>query len=96
MAFDKNYLVKIAGQGTSGIQLWSYKTQDAAATVDTSGYFSAGLGIRKGDIIFRTTVTNLGASNEAVSTAGMHVILTASSSTVDATDTTALTVTNTD
>ena len=96
MAFVDKYMTCIGDIGTTKPNIWVYKTDDAAATVDTSGYFPVGYGLKIGDLIYRVTVTNLGLSTEALSTAGWHVVVTASSSAVDVSDTTALTVTNTD
>lgn len=96
MAFLARNLIKIAGESTEGIQIWSYKTDDAAAAVDSAGYFPVGYGLRMGDIIFRTTVTNLNLSNEALSTAGVHIVKDVSATAIDVTDTTAYTVTDTD
>ena len=96
MAFNDKYLTCIGDIGTTKPNIWVYKTDDAAATVDTSGYCPVGYGFKVGDVILRVTVTNLGLSNEAGSTAGWHLVVTASSTAVDVADTTALTVTNTD
>jgi hypothetical protein len=96
MAFNARYLNKLAGDTPESIQLWSYKTENAAAELDTASYFPVGYGLRAGDIVFRYTVTNLGASNEALSTHGVHVVKDVSSTAVDVTDTTAWTVTDTD
>lgn len=74
MAFTRENLQLIGGNG-NGPRIWSYKTDDAAGTVDGAGYFnSAGDVLGLNDIIFRTTVTNLNASNEAFSTGGIHVV----------------------
>ena len=57
--------------------VWAYKTDDAHAVVDGSGYFDtmyANLSI--GDVIWVTVVTNLGASTEAVATYGHHLVAT--------------------
>lgn len=78
--------------GAPGIH--AYRTQDAAATVDTSGYFNpvAEL-LQVGDLVYRVTVNSAGV----VQTAGWHVVMTKSAAgVVDVSDTTALTVTNTD
>jgi hypothetical protein len=74
-------------------QVFSYRTDDAAAAVDTAGYFAS---IRQlleiGDMIYRVTINGSGV----VQTAGLHVVMTKSATTVDVADTLALTVTNTD
>lgn len=95
MPFVADNFVTVGGQMKAGNapQIFSYQTTDAAATVDTSGYFNAVASILKpGDIIFRTTF-----SAGAPSTAGMHLVMSVSAAgVVDVADTTALTVTNTD
>ena len=95
MAFSSTGFQPIGGQSKAGNapQVWSYTTTDAAATVDTSGYFNSVASLLKvGDIIFRVTT-----SSGAVSTAGQHVVMSVSAAgVVDVADTTALTVTNTD
>jgi len=104
MAFTPRTFQPIGGQsfrGGSGLgasspgapQIFSYRTEDTAATVDTAGYFNAVRQLLEiGDIIFRTTVNSSGV----VQTVGMHVVMTKSSTAVDVADTLALTVTNTD
>lgn len=73
-------------------QIWAYTTDDAAATVDTTGYFNSVASLMKvGDLIYRVTL-----SSGSVSTAGWHVVLSNTGSVVDVSDTTALTVTDTD
>lgn len=95
MAFSSTGFQPIGGQSKAGNspQIWSYTTTDAAATVDTSGYFNSVASLLKvGDIIFRVTT-----SGSSVSTAGQHVVMSISAAgVVDVSDTTALTVTNTD
>lgn len=95
MAFSMTGLNAIGGQSKAGNapQMWSYTTTDAAATVDTSGYFNSVASVLKvGDLIWRVTT-----SSGAVSTAGWHVVMTISAAgVVDTSDTTAATVTNTD
>ncbi|NDB57819.1 hypothetical protein EB001_05180 [bacterium] len=95
MAFSSTGLQPIGGQSKAGNapQMWSYTTTDAAATVDTSGYFNSVASLLKvGDLIYRVTT-----SSGAVSTAGLHIVMTISAAgVVDTSDATALTVTNTD
>ena len=72
--------------------MWSYVTEDTPATVDTSGYFNAASSLlRPGDVILRVT-----AAAGAPSTAVFHLVLTNAAGVVDVSDTTALTVTDTD
>lgn len=100
MAFDGRYLKLLVSGGPDHPNIWSYKTADAAATVDTANYFSSALdqGMRIYDLILRTTVSNLGASNEAYSTQGFHVVNAASVSagTIDVADAVALSGSDTD
>ena len=75
-------------------RLWMYRTADAAATVDTSGYFNDAARILSvGDWILRTTINASGVPQ----TNGIHVVQTISAAgVVDVTDALALTATNTD
>lgn len=74
MALNRENLVLVGGGGVAP-RIWSYKTDDAATAVDAANYFAlAGDLLRLNDIIFRTTVTNLGLSNEAWSSTGIHVV----------------------
>lgn len=94
MAYSATGLVPIGGQSKAGNapQVWAYTTEDAAATVDTSGYFNGAASLMKvGDLIYRVTT-----SSGSVSTAGWHVVISNTGSVVNVSDTTALTVTNTD
>lgn len=105
MAFSALNFQPIGGQAKRGIGvagapcMWSYKTADTHATVDTAGYFQSIRDILNiGDVILVVVVTNLGASNEALATAGWHVVKDkpALPGSIDVTDVTALTVTDTD
>lgn len=94
MAFTKASFAPIGGQATRGRapQIFAYKTTDAAADVDTSGYFNGVANIVEvGDVILRLTL-----SGSAVSTTGWHVVVSNTGGVVDVSDTTALTVTDTD
>lgn len=94
MAFSATAFQPIGGQSKAGNapQMWSYTTTDSAATMDTSGYFNTVASLVKiGDLIF-AVVTSSGA----VSTAGLHVVMTNTGTVVNVSDVTALTVTNTD
>lgn len=84
----RKHLVKIGGGVGNAPTMWSYKTSDTLATVDGAGYFNdAGDVLKLGDWIFTTVVTNLDASNEAFSAAGIAVVnsrsLSAGAYTVD-------------
>lgn len=98
MPFIRTRLACIGNDGNSDApRLWAFKTDDAAAVVDTAGYFAAARQVLKvGDVILRVTVTNLGLSNEAVATYGFHIVMTVSSTSVDVADALVGTVTNTD
>jgi hypothetical protein len=105
MPFIRRNLSPIGGQSTP-IQngsaetvpgcpaIWSYRTADAAATVDTAGYFNEMANVLKvGDLIYRLTIDGTGA----VTAAGFHVVLSVSAAgVVNVSDTLALTITNTD
>lgn len=71
-------------------RLWVYKSEDASTVVDAAGYFTNGwdLGMRAGDLLIQvdtdTSATTLMYCNAA------------SSSSVDFTDGTAITATDTD
>lgn len=100
MAFKKANFATF-GSGKRGIggapAMHSYKTDDTHATVDTAGYFNP---IRTllsiGDIIWVVVVTNLDASNEALSTYGSHIVIDKSATAVDVTNVTVGTVTDSD
>jgi hypothetical protein len=99
MAFILKNLSPVGATASKGPVpgIWSYKTDDAHATVDTAGYFnnaSTLLGI--GDILWVVVVTNLGAPNEAVATYGHHIVLSNAAGVVDVSDVTVGTVTDSD
>lgn len=100
MAFSTAGLNLVSGsKAGNSPQIWSYTTEDTAATVDTTGYFDNGTttntGMRNlmkiGDMIYRVTT-----SSGSVSTAGLHVVLSNASGIIDVSDATALTVTDAD
>lgn len=102
MPFELSGLTAMTHQAKRGqaSTLWSYWTLDAAATVDTAGYFNAAANtFTVGDIIERTSwTTAIGAQNGGtISTQGRHIVNSISAAgIVDVTDTTASTVTDTD
>lgn len=98
MAFLKANLAQAGNSGNSNApRLWTYKTADTHATVDSANYFlAAGDKLKVGDIIHVVVVTNLGAANEAVSTYGTHIVNAASLTAVDVSDVTVNVVTDTD
>lgn len=94
MAFDVTGFNVIGGQSKRGRgpQMFSYKTEDTAATVDTAGYFNDVLNLLEiGDVILRVTT-----SSGALSTVGHHVVVNKSTTAVDVTNTQALTVSDSD
>ena len=98
MALNKQYLALVGPDGNSEAgRLWRYKTEDALAVVDGAGYFNGVADLLAvADSIHVTVVTNIGASNEAVSDAGQVVVLSNDGTIVDTSDETAITVTDTD
>jgi len=105
MAFVRDRLQKIGGTSNgylgAGFSVWSYKTDDAVGTVDGAGYFSEAADLLKiNDLIIRATVTNIGASNEAWSTGGFHVVsassISAGTHTIDVNNVLALTTIDSD
>lgn len=91
--------VRGAGEASPGApQMFTYATQDAAAAVDTSGYFNeVGALLVPGDTIRRTTINASGVPQ----TVGDHVVMTVTQAangafTVDTSDATAIALTNTD
>jgi hypothetical protein len=101
MAYSAAGLSKVAELGVNGGTLWYYCTLDAAATVDTSGYFTGDAVnmLRVADLILRVTpATGTVAVPLSITTGGIgwHVVMTNDGTTVDVSDTTAIAVTNTD
>lgn len=95
MPFIRKNFQPAAGTAVGGQApaIHTYQTTDAHGTVDTSGYFNEVRDLLKvGDLIYVAVLTGGGA----LSTAGWHVVLTKTATTVDVTNVTALTVTNTD
>lgn len=91
--------VRGTGEASPGApQMFTYATQDAAAVVDTAGYFNeVGALLVPGDTIRRTTIDGSGVPQ----TAGDHLVMSVTQNAngtwaVNVADTTALTVTNTD
>lgn len=93
MAFVRANLHKIAG--ANGFNLWLYKTDDAAATVDTAAYFNTAAAVMNvGDVIIRNTYTSTAFT--AISTVGLHFVNSNDGTTVDIADALAITATDTD
>lgn len=108
VAADLPYFNAIGGQAgrspavprannLGGPAIWSFKATDAHATIDGAGYFNPILGLLSiGDLIFVAVVTNRGAATEALSTAGLHVVVNKSATAVDVTNVETITVTDSD
>ena len=85
MAYDSNNLSALTY--ANGFTLWHYKTPDAAAVVDTSGYFNEAAGmLRVGDFIFANTGT----------TGGVFVVNANAGGVVDVADITGFAAADTD
>lgn len=82
----------LSGFGSSGIQLWDYRSTDAAADVDAANYITNGgdLGMRVGDIVY---VTDTNASPVIVT---IHQVSATGNGTTDLNDLTTVTQTDSD
>lgn len=70
MAFDRNNLSVLAY--ANGFTLWHYRTTDAAATVDTTGYFNtASEMLRVGDMILANNASSNGIFVVNANTSGV-------------------------
>jgi hypothetical protein len=102
MPFIRRNFAPIGGQSTRGTgpealpgapQRWSYRTQDAHATVDTAGYFNEVRALLEiGDMIDVVVVNGSGV----LQTYGPHIVITKTATAVDVTNVTVGVVTNTD
>ena len=91
MAYDKTNLQPIGGQAKAGNapQMWSYKSADAIADINTSGYFNDASDVLKvGDLIH--------VWDSSVPTANLVSVLSNASGVVDVSDGTALSVADAD
>ncbi len=95
MAYNPKHLVMMAHG--SGQQWWSYRTGDAPAAVDGAGYFTgaAVAMLRVGDLIFVQQVDDP-EQPSAVSAAGWHLVVSNDGATVDVSDASALSLTDSD
>lgn len=84
MALNLRNLAQIGAPGFStAARHWAYKTQDAVGTsagnLGGANYWNGAASLLSlGDRIHYTVVTNMGASNEAVTHAGIYVVMTIS------------------
>lgn len=93
MAYSTSNPPALISQGIGGnFGVWAYKSTDAATAVRVSGYFTNGydLGMRAGDIVH---VVDTDASPIAMQA---MIVTEATASTVDLSDGTAITATDTD
>lgn len=93
MAYDTaNPPVLIGNDLTGRFQIWSYRSTDAAATVDAANYFTNGgsLGLRIGDIMY---VTDTDASPPITT---LHQVSATGDGTTDINDLTTITQTDSD
>lgn len=94
MALTRASFSPIGGQARRGNApaVWAYKTEDTAATVDSSGYFNSLSDILEvGDLIYRVTT-----SGGNVASAGWHIVLSNAAGVVDVGDANALSLSDTD
>ena len=89
---------RAAGALRGAPRMWTYMTEDTQTDVDTSGYFNAGVAYRGahdmlevGDLIYIVTM-----AAGALSQAGFFIVRAKTSGTVDLTNATVLTTTNSD
>lgn len=105
MAFDITYFNPVGGQSKRGKapQVFTYATLDAHTTVDGAGYFNSSVAyggaynmLEIGDIIYVVVwATAIGAGG-TMSTYGPHIVIDKSAGTVDVTNVTTGTVTDSD
>jgi hypothetical protein len=91
MAYAEIGLQPIGGQSKAGNapQMWSYKSADTIATVNTSGYFNtASDSLKVGDLIY--------VYDSNTPTASLVVVLSNASGVVDVSDGQAITVADAD
>ncbi len=94
MSYVDANLYKVGELG-NGKSLWAYHTTDATTDVDGADYFLSAIGkLPVGSVILRLTYTS--AISGAISTVGFHFINSNTGSAIDATDTLALTATDSD
>jgi hypothetical protein len=93
MAFDKEGLQLVASsKAGKAPQMFTYKTNDAAATVDGSGYFNDVASVmRIGDLVYVHA-----EANATVPTFGFHVVVFNANGVVDVTNATAVGTVNSD
>ncbi|WP_456389740.1 hypothetical protein [Profundibacter sp.] len=93
MAYSTDNQPSLLSSGIGGaFQLWFYKSTDAATLVRASGYFTDGyeLGMRAGDIVLQVD------TDAAPIASQIMIVSSAVAGTVDLSDGTAITATDTD
>ena len=91
MAYASSGLTPIGGQSKAGNapQMWAYKSADAIATVNTSGYFNSASDLLKvGDLMY--------IHDSNTPTASLVIVLSNASSVVDVSDGTTISVADAD
>ena len=91
MAYASSGLTPIGGQSKAGNapQMWAYKSADAIATVNTSGYFNSASDLLKvGDLMY--------IYDSNTHTASLVIVLSNASGVLDVSDGTAITVADAD
>lgn len=105
MAFDITNLQPLGGQGKRGKapQVFTYATLDAHTTVDGAGYFNSSTAyggaynmLEIGDIIYVVVWATAIGTGGTVSTYGTHIVVDKASGTLDVTNVTTGTVTDSD
>lgn len=105
MAFTIANLSPIGGNSRRGNapQHWSYSTLDAATAVDAAGYFNLATAyggaynlLEVGDVIHRVTWSTAIGTGGTISSYGTHIVNAKASGTVDVTNETDLTETDSD
>lgn len=105
MTYSATNLQPIGGQGRKGKapQMWTYSTLDAHTTVDGSGYFNAATAyggaynlLEVGDIINVVVWSTAIGTGGTISTYGPHIVMTKSAGTINVSNVTTGTVTNSD
>lgn len=104
MAFDITNLSPVGGNSRRGKapQMFTYATLDAHTTVDGSGYFNSSTAyggaynlLDIGDIIY-VVVWSTAIGTGTISTYGPHIVVDKASGTIDVTNVTTGTVTDSD
>lgn len=93
MAFDiENLQLVASSKAGQAPQFFTYKTDDAATTVDTTGYFNAVASVmRVGDLVYVHA-----EAGGTVPTYGFHVVVSNANGVVDVTNATSVGTVNSD